>query len=369
MSTYAVIDLNIFLSLVLLMIIIMINRKQIYKSFSTRLFINLCASTILLLLLDAVSWALNGKGYWLEYISVLLFYLIEPVPLVIWLCYLDYHLNASAERLKRRWYYMQPFLVVLVLLVINVFHPVIFYVDERAMYQRGDWLFLVLAMNLGILLYTIVLAVLRVNRLERKVFGVIVMFGFIPLAGSVFQVLFYGVSILWNTVALSVISVYLFLETQKEIKDYLTGLLNRQQIEDMITARMTEYDRRGGFTLVMVDMDDLKLINDSCGHKEGDRAIIKVSRILYSSVKGIDKVARFGGDEFVILLEDDNPEHVKEVIRRIDAALAEENSGSPFPLGLSVSTGYAVYTPSRFHSIQDLLQRADEEMYACKQGK
>ena len=79
----------------------------------------------------------------------------------------------------------------------------------------------------------------------------------------------YGASVLWNAVALSVISIYIFLETQKELTDYLTGLLNRQQIDELILSRIIDFDKRGGFTVIMLDMNDFKDINDRFGHKEG----------------------------------------------------------------------------------------------------
>ena len=369
MSVYAVIDLNIFLSLILLMIVILINQKQSFKSYSSRLFMQLCLSTIALLALDAFSWAVNGTGYLIEYVSVFLFYLVEPIPLVIWLCYLDYHLYRSIARLKRRWYYVQPFIIVAVLLIVNFFTRIIFHVDGDNMYRRGYGIAIILVMNLGILLYTIFIAVKERKKLERKVFAVIVLFGVIPLAGSIVQILVYGASVLWNAVALSIVFVYLVIETQKEMKDYLTGLLNRQQIDDLIISRMIEYEKRGAFSIVMLDMDNLKRINDTFGHKEGDRALIRLSQILDLSVKRIDKVARFGGDEFIILLEEDHPAYIEDVIDRIKNALLREITENERPYELSVSTGYAVYSPAKYRSFQELLGTADKNMYAQKQGK
>ena len=369
MTGYAAIDLNIFMSLILFIIIVMIQHKQTYRTYSSRLFLLLCWSTITILLLDAVFWLINGTSRWAVYIITVAYYLMEPLPLLVWVCYLDYHLFSSVERLRRRWYYVQPLIFILLLMVINVFTGFVFSVDSRNEYQRGPGIPLVLSMNIVILLATIFFALRHWKRLEKRIFSVIVMFGIVPIIGGVLQVLTYGVSILWNSVALSVIIIYLFLETQKEIRDYLTGLLNRQQIDDLIIARMVDYEKKGSFTVIMLDMDDFKIINDTYGHKEGDRALIRLSEILYGSVKNIDKVARFGGDEFLILLEETESHRIDQVISRIQHLLDEENKTNGRPYRLAVSSGYSVYSPQKHGNFQELLNSADQEMYSTKMLK
>ena len=369
MHKYMTIDLNIFMVLILLIIIIMIRSKQSYKSYSTRLFLLLCWSTVILLVLDAFTWVLNGYYYFLNSLSIYAFYLFETFPLVIWLCYLDYHIHQSEKRLRERWFYLQPVIIIVIFLIINLFTDFFFHIDSDNLYQRGPGIPLILAINFIVLLFTIFKSLQQRKNLERRVFFVLVLFGILPMIGGVAQMFVYGASVLWNAVALSVISIYIFLETQKELTDYLTGLLNRQQIDELILSRIIDYDKRGGFTVIMLDMNDFKDINDRFGHKEGDRALIRLSEILYHSVKRIDSVARFGGDEFLILLEEVRVERINDVINRIHELLKTENDANGRPYALSVSTGFSIYSPEKHRDFHELFSEADARMYADKQRR
>ncbi len=369
MYKYMTVDLNIFMVLLLLIIITMINSKQSYKSYSTRLFLRLCWSTILLLTLDALTWLLNGYDFVFNYVSIYAFYLFETLPLIAWLCYLDYHLHQSEKRLRKRWFYLHPAIVIFIILIVNAFTDFFFYFDENHMYQRGPGIPVIMGINFAVLLLMIFIALKQRKQLEKRVFHVLVMFGILPIIGGIAQMFVYGASVLWNAVALAVISVYIFLETQKELRDYLTGLLNRQQIDDLIFSRIIDYEKQGGFAVIMLDMDDFKYINDLFGHKEGDRALIRLSEILYHSVKSIDRVARFGGDEFLILLEENRTEKIIEVIERIQELLETENRSNNRPYSLSVSTGYSIYSPERHEDAHELLVEADGRMYSDKNGK
>ena len=369
MYKYMTIDLNIFMSLLLLIIIIMIRSKQSYKSFSTRLFLLLCWSTILLLMLDAVTWIFNGYDYRLEKISIYAFYLSETLPLVIWLCYLDYHLHQSNERLRSRWYYMHPVILNSIFLVVNIFTNFFFYIDSDAMYQRGPGFTAILVINFAVLLAAILIPVTRRTELERRSLIVFVVFSLIPVAGGIGQLFVYGVSVIWNAVGLAVIFAYIFLETQKELRDHLTGLLNRQQIDELVMSRMIDYEKHGGFSIILLDMDDFKCINDRYGHKEGDRALVRLSEILYNSVKRIDRVARLGGDEFMILVEEERSDRILEIIKRIQVSLEKDNSCNERPYKLAVSIGFSVYSPKSYRDLTELFNAADRNMYAEKQGK
>jgi diguanylate cyclase (GGDEF)-like protein len=369
MEKYRTVDLNIFLILILFMIIHMIGKKQSYRSYSTRLFLGLCWSTIILLALDVVFWLVNGVNSQLIYVTTIAYFLAEPLPLIIWLCYLDFHVHNSRERLRKRWYYTQPLIFIAVLLLISTFTNFIFSIDSAGQYQRGPGIPLILGMNFTVILATIFITVKQRKSIEKKDFPVIVLFGIIPIFGGILQTLTYGVAILWNSVAMSVIFIYIFLETQKEIRDYLTGLLNRQQIDELILTRILDVDKKGGFSLIMLDMDDFKLINDKYGHTEGDRALIRLSEILQDTVKKIDRVARFGGDEFIILLEEDRTEKILEVIDRIRESMKNENSVNERPYDLSVSIGYSIYSQNENKNLQELLHSVDQKMYLDKSRK
>ncbi|MDC7124508.1 MAG: hypothetical protein PQJ46_03015, partial [Spirochaetales bacterium] len=125
------------------MIITVINRTHRSRVFSTRIFLTLCWSILLVMFFDSCAWifdGLEGTLYRrLNYVSNFLLFFFQPLPLTIWLYYADFLLNNSAQRLKRRWYYFLPFIIVATVTVISLFNGKIFYIDEQNIYYRGSW--------------------------------------------------------------------------------------------------------------------------------------------------------------------------------------------------------------------------------------
>ncbi|MDC7124192.1 MAG: GGDEF domain-containing protein, partial [Spirochaetales bacterium] len=372
-NKYNVIDTNIFLSMVLLMIIGVISLKKREASFSTRIFSAICWSTILILSIDTVNWFTDGKegslAYWLTYLSNFLVFLFEPLPLLLWLCYVDFQLNKSFERIKKRCFYCHPFVFTLCLMIFSIFTDFVFSVDSNNVYHRGPG-FLVLTANFILcIIFSFYLVFKNRKTSNKRTVRVLSFFGVIPIAATTFQALFYGINAIWPAVAIAVIFAYIFLETQREIRDYLTGLLNREQIDSIIQSRINEHNRKGCFTILMIDMDGFKKINDIYGHKEGDQALIMLSTILNNSLKSTDKIARFGGDEFLVMLEECETETIEKIIARLYKKLDEINSVNGKPYDIAFSTGYTIYSPNKYHNFTELIHEADQNMYEIKKKR
>jgi diguanylate cyclase (GGDEF)-like protein len=132
---------------------------------------------------------------------------------------------------------------------------------------------------------------------------------------------------------------------------------------DETIARVRRYDEEAA--MLFVDLDGLKLINDSFGHKAGDEALIQVAALLVKGVRKSDCVARIGGDEFAILLT-----NASELVANDTAArLIDEIAGCDFmhdgdALPLSVAIGVAMVSPD--DDSESVMARADEEMYKRK---
>src|SRR5574341_106896 len=122
--------------------------------------------------------------------------------------------------------------------------------------------------------------------------------------------------------------------------DPLTGLLNRRRFGERMGEAMKR-GRRSGHALCVIclDIDRLKAINDRCGHKEGDQALLAVCRVLLDNVRAIDVVARIGGDEFAVLLPETSAAQTWTLSQRILTDLARFKGSSIG--GLAVSIGIA----------------------------
>lgn len=148
--------------------------------------------------------------------------------------------------------------------------------------------------------------------------------------------------------------------------DPLTGLYNRRSLERFL-ARETERSRRYGEPLsaLWVDIDEFKRINDQFGHLAGDRVLQQAAELLAQSVRAVDVVFRYGGDEFIVLLPNTDRDRAEKVRGRILARLAFlRESGQDFPFGLSIGLHSA--GPD---ATDDLLAFSDRDLYRQKDHK
>lgn len=156
------------------------------------------------------------------------------------------------------------------------------------------------------------------------------------------------------------------------IHDPLTGLYNRLYLEENLSRELSRLDRSGQpLSLVIMDLDDLKDVNDTYGHPAGDAVLKEVARLLKHSVRVSDLPCRYGGDEFVLVLPDTNLEAAIKRAEQIRFELEQtkvEFDGQTLG-GHTLSIGVAC-SPEHGHSSQDLISAADRALYAAKeQGK
>lgn len=153
------------------------------------------------------------------------------------------------------------------------------------------------------------------------------------------------------------------------IIDELTGLRNRRGFLMLGEHTLRTADRLGTpLTLLYVDVNGMKVINDAFGHQEGNKALVAVASILSSTFRSSDVLARVGGDEFCALLQgSDADAGPNGPIERLGRALEEFNAGSSNFL-LSFSVGAQYYDPEKPCSLEELMELADQEMYRQKVG-
>jgi diguanylate cyclase (GGDEF)-like protein/PAS domain S-box-containing protein len=150
--------------------------------------------------------------------------------------------------------------------------------------------------------------------------------------------------------------------------DELTRLYNRRGFITLATQQMKIADRlKRSLTLIFADMDKLKEINDTFGHKEGDRALIDTAAIMKSIFRASDIVARLGGDEFVGLALDSSETTGDAIKNRFMENLNAHNLQEIRPYRLSITMGMARYDPEKPCSLDDLIEQADKSMYEHKQ--
>ena len=159
--------------------------------------------------------------------------------------------------------------------------------------------------------------------------------------------------------------------TELAATDELTGLPNNRHFREWMTREVARSNRFGGeLSLVILDIDDFKAINDTHGHLQGDAVLEQIGRVLRMESRGIDEPARYGGEEFVLGLPETPSEGATLVAERIRERLEETTvdpvNGGP-PVRMTASLGVATM-PADGTDLQSLFAAADEALYAAKRG-
>jgi diguanylate cyclase (GGDEF)-like protein len=149
-------------------------------------------------------------------------------------------------------------------------------------------------------------------------------------------------------------------------RDDLTGLYNRRYMHVRLEAELARVQRGGKLMLMMVDLDGFKRVNDEEGHDVGDAVLAAVARALIEATRRVDVVARYGGDEFVILLPDTELEGARAVSARVlDHARAAARGVCP-AIPVSASIGMTTLRPT--DDPAEVIRRVDEQLYAAKRA-
>jgi diguanylate cyclase (GGDEF)-like protein len=150
--------------------------------------------------------------------------------------------------------------------------------------------------------------------------------------------------------------------TREAMTDSLTGLTNRRNFENT----MDHWISAGtSFSLVVMDVDRFKYVNDTYGHQAGDNVLKQVAKVISASVRPGDVCCRYGGEEFVLLLSDTTVEDAYMIAERVRRAVEEVNAEESLPI--TVSQGIAHY-PSHADTSDELFHRADQALYQAKEN-
>ena len=153
---------------------------------------------------------------------------------------------------------------------------------------------------------------------------------------------------------------------QRAYNDYLTGVPNRLRLQELASQSLARAKRnKTKVGIMMIDLDGFKLVNDKIGHDAGDELLKQVVQRLTKIIRENDNIGRFGGDEFVLLLEDINLDYIKSLASRIIKATEKVFKINNQKVFISSSIGIAVY-PENGTQLLDLFKKADVALYQAK---
>ena len=328
-----------------------------------RLFYGMCWICLLLCALESAGFLMDGRrfpGAWaLVRVSNLLVYMLGAGMAFLWVCFVDYKLFKDRARLRRRAPYLAiPMGLVWLMSMANLFVDVFFGVSEQNAYFRTPLFPLLYAVMYGYLTYGAIVLHNAHKRTGGRLYMPAAAF-LVPIyGGSVLQLCFYGLALIWVSTAVGLTFLYINLQNEEAFVDPLTGLYNR----NYLTHYMSQAKRDVPIMGILLDLNDFKRINDTGGHMEGDRVLREMGKALRALAPGAT-VVRYGGDEFVVLLENARPEQVQKfrdkLVRRMEAWNRSGGLSSP----ISLAAGVAQFDAENF---ERFFREMDLNMYKEK---
>ena len=294
-------------------------------------------------------------------------FIANPVFAVAWCIYTDLKLYSSRARIKRIYKYAAlPGAILVVITVLNLFIPLIYVIDSNNVYHRLPLSYAFYLVEAFYMLYSVIILKRYESRYDKvSFFPIFLMLGPIIL-GSILQIVFYGVSLIWVSCAVGITSIYMAMQNEFSYQDTLTGQYNRAYLDYVLEKYSKNADSKLGG--IMVDVDYFKVINDTFGHHVGDEALIDVARVILFSKPDTSILIRFAGDEFIVLMKDASDEELRKIVENIRNELKVFNENECRQYELSLSIGYTLYDYDK-DNIDSFFRKMDNNMYEEKKLK
>jgi len=289
----------------------------------------------------------------------------------LWFCYAQAMMHGIRLETVRELFVSQiPLLILFGLCVANFLTGWMFSTDAQGMLVPGPLYLSAALMTGGYVVVVCVQALARMKKAPSKVqrawYGTFVAYAVIPACASIIDFFVPNTPVIAVGTLTAILFVFSNLQEARIFNDSLTGLNNRRRADLYLTDKIAHVGKTGAVYVYVLDINLFKQINDTRGHIEGDHALQVVANGL-RDVAGKSKgfVARWGGDEFVLVVDANAALSPDEVLAIIDKRMAQACKDADLPYSLTVSTGYAVCTSST-EDPDNLIMRADQMLYERK---
>ena len=332
-----------------------------------RLFMLLVLTNMAMIVIDILGWAFNGlpgpHNFLLNQYSNLALYIFEPVAPMLWILYTNYQVYKNPAKVKTAAHTLFfLWLMNAAFSTLSLSYGWFFSVDSQNIYHRGPYFLLHTAFCYCLVIYAFIFVLANRNVLEKRYFYSLLLF-FVPVSiGTSIQVIHYGVSYNWSGMMLSLLIVYFNIQSRSLNTDYLTGAYNRRQLDEYIKAKIRSSSKEVSFSAILIDLNDFKNINDRFGHDTGDAALKAAARIISGSLRQDDFFARYGGDEFMVIIDNHSRDLLELTVQQIKLNVAQYNQENTNPYAM----GYATYEYASKMTADDFFQQIDQLMYEAK---
>lgn len=374
MQTLLYIEVNLLCLLIIMLVLIKVRMGNDLRNrqfwFSAVLLANILASSLDILWVLVTLGSVHVAPFGSFCINAA-YYLMASLGSFCWFIYSERVQNSRIVSTRRGMALCAlPLAVSFILVLSSYWTGWALSIDAQGGYHRGDLYVVQFLIVYGYGLVTATHAL--VNAFKKENFAVrsqylsLTYFAILPLVFITLQAFNPNVPLTCVGVAVALLWVYLDMQEQKISLDPLTQLNNRTELAKYVAHRMRHHDANQTLCLYIIDIDHFKTINDTYGHIEGDRALQRVADALrHCCAEGACFIARYGGDEFVMVRESSHTYDANEASERLNAAIAQISQREQVPYPIKVSVGAAQYT-DEIYTLQDFIHQADQELYQAK---
>lgn len=329
------------------------------------------------MLVDTAGWTLNGQpfteafaGLWIANTA---YFALTAFLAFLWFLYVrDIVENGLGQHGASVLLPSVPLFLFYILLAANPWTHMLFYIDENHYYVRGRFFVICILISLGYMLTAFGMAIYHsqkeTNRDVKKRYRLLGWFTLIPIGAGLLQWLNYGAALQWSFTVATLTAAYINVQREQVIRDGLTGLNNRRRLDQYLETLEPWEEREKDWYLLIMDVDRFKKINDTYGHVMGDHVLKLVSEQLKKMFGNTRTfLARYGGDEFVLIMKSSNEKEIEKYVKEIKRAMARIDWGGDDAWKIEVSIGWAGYDKETMRGTADWFALADERMYQQKE--
>jgi len=367
----AYVIINTFALVILIMIYSNMSSLQEKLLFRQRLFMYMLKILGLQIILDTVIWILDGvPGAVVRYtnITITVIYVICG-PVIFFL----FSLYITAQTREKNQFAKSLVIILCIPIVVNAVIALMsirggyyFYYDQANVYHRGP-LFLGMSITWIIyILYSVTFLICNRRKLEHRFLIPLFCAMIPPVLVGILQIAFYGLPLIWGSLAISMQIVFVAIQNGQLYLDYLTGLYNRRQFDSYLDERVKDRKKAMLMGGIMLDLDSFKDINDKFGHVTGDSALVDAAQILKTSFRKTDVICRYGGDEFVVIFYRSTRAEIDLAVKRLVENTNKFNEKEKRPYKINFSAGYDIYEYESGLSAQLFVKQIDAKMYENK---
>jgi len=366
------IQINIVLSILLIVLLVHAYFNMNRKKITNRFFIWIMGLTLLTLILEIFSVLLDNPNFKqfmiLHKLVNIIGFIVTPSIIFLGYMYTQEWVNRyQKEKIKVNKLLILPLFINGIATLMSYSGNGVFRITSDNIYQRGPLFFILPSVSYIYFVFNLFFIYKQRKKFTYSELGMFSLFYIVPAIFTIIQLKYSFYLTIWNSTAIIVVIVYIFILNDQAYRDILSGLQNRLAYEHY--AQNINYKKINKLFMIYIDIDDFKNINDQYGHYEGDEAIKKFASLLVESFPVRQKkLIRLGGDEFLVLIEDHMQKEVVDYIKNLTENVEAYNNSVKKSYALKFSYGMACYTDA-YESLYQLLEYVDQLMYNHKESK